>query len=485
MDDIESSSNENMTENHESEHEENADEEKENDGDYETEETEEDTDGDGEDMEDEKTGKKPSYPYKMQKIIIDSLLDDDYMDEDSEDEYEDIGERIKHFVESINWKKDMEEQEIELYKESYEKIVTDLTKVPQISDILKLSMPYEEKLDLFEKLLILYNSQPITFEFTQLKKHLDKTIKKYQTYSLTDEDYNRYQNIRNSLLIYKEEKPIEYRILDAEISDSNKEYIYTRYKYLEEMDNSISSYNKLKQWIDCALGIPYKLKQLSISNNDTTYKINKYLWSVKEKLDKEIYGLDAVKEKILFLLNNIILSNRSTKGLSFGLCGPPGVAKTSIILTLAKAIELPFFQVNTAGMKDSSYLLGHNYTYEGSGPGMIVQALQFMKYKNGILYFDEFDKISNTEHGAEISRALLHITDFEQNNRFHDKYLSEGIDIDLSHLWFIYSLNDEKMVDSTLRDRIPIIHIPGYSKKEKFEIFKNYLLPKAMNNIGI
>lgn len=427
---------------------------------------------------------KTTYPYKMQKIIMDSLLDDAFIEE-SEDNYEDLSEQIQNFIRSINWKKDLTDDEIEKYKELYEKISADVSNVPQISEVLKLSMPYEEKCDLFEKLLILYNSPPVAFEFIQLKKHIEKTIKKYQQYSISEEEYSRYQNIRDSLILDKDQKPIEYKILDADISDSNKEYIYNRYKYLEEMDNSISTYNKLKQWIDCALSVPFKLKQLSINSNDTTYKINKYLWNVKEKLDKEIYGMETVKEKILFLLNNIILSNRATKGLSFGLCGPPGVAKTSIILTLAKAIELPFFQINTGGMKDSAYLLGHNYTYDGSSPGIIVQALQSMKYKNGILYFDEFDKISNTEHGAEISRALLHITDFEQNSKFHDKYLSEGIDIDLSHLWFIYSLNDEKMIDPTLRDRIPIIHIPGYSKKEKYEIFKNYLLPKALNNIGI
>jgi ATP-dependent Lon protease len=223
---------------------------------------------------------------------------------------------------------------------------------------------------------------------------------------------------------------------------------------------------------------------MQVCITDSSHDKMKYLFDVKNLLDREIYGLENVKEKILFSLNNRII-NSDAKGLNFALSGPPGVAKTSIINVLSKSINLPFFQINAAGMKDSSFLLGYNFTYEGSAPGAIMQALASMKCKNGIIYFDEFDKISPTDHGMEISRALLHITDFTQNHKFHDRYISEQIDIDLSSIWFIYSMNDKNCINPTLRDRISIIEIDGYTTDDKRQIMHKYLLPAALVNIKL
>jgi ATP-dependent Lon protease len=136
-------------------------------------------------------------------------------------------------------------------------------------------------------------------------------------------------------------------------SNANKAFLYQKWKYFSTLDASNSEYNKLKQWIDYAMAVPTKMIPMQIAQTDTSYKINKYLWVVKNMLDREIFGLNAVKEKILFLLNNRITNNKS-KGMSFALCGPPGTAKTSIIKCLSKAISLPFFQINIGGAKDSS-----------------------------------------------------------------------------------------------------------------------------------
>lgn len=413
------------------------------------------------------------------KEIVDKLI------KSSEAPEEDLSTQILNYLCDFDWKGKLSESDVKNLEPIYNKICNEIATLPQISEILQLSMPYEEKCDIIEKILILYNAEPNTFEFLNLKRHLNKAIEKYRNFCISDTDYEKYKSIEESLITTEQKyKPLKYKIFDADLSLSNKSYLYQRYKYFSTLENTNSEYSKLHEWMEIAINIPNKMKPMHISANDTSYKINKYLWNVKELLDQEIYGLDMVKEQILFLLNNRI-TNNNAKGLSFALCGPPGTAKTSIIHTLSKAIELPFSQINLGGAKDVSYLCGHSYTYEGAVPGVIAQSLISLKYKNGIIYFDEFDKISNTPQGTEISRMLLHITDFTQNDKFHDRYVSNGIDIDLSNIWFIYSLNDKNLLDKTLSDRIPIITIDGYNKKEKFQITKTYIIPKALVNIGL
>src|SRR5581483_10743217 len=110
---------------------------------------------------------------------------------------------------------------------------------------------------------------------------------------------------------------------------------------------------------------------------------------------------------------------------------------------LAKALDIPFVQISMGGCRDSSFLDGHSYTYEGSQPGILVKSLCRMGSKNGIIYFDEIDKLEETAHGREVMWTLLHIWDPTQNMEFRDKYLDE-LTVDLSHIWFMFSMNDEK-----------------------------------------
>ena len=210
-------------------------------------------------------------------------------------------------------------------------------------------------------------------------------------------------------------------------------------------------------------------------------KINAFLLNIKTKLDIDIYGLSNVKEQILIQINNMII-NSNESNFNLALIGPQGVGKTALANSLAKAINLAFTQINLGGATDSSFLLGHSYTYEGSRPGIIVDSLIKMKSNNGIIFFDEIDKISKTKNGDEISKALLHIIDNTQNFQFKDKYLG-NFNIDLSKIWFIFSLNYENELDKTLKDRMNTIIISGYTKKEKFTIVKNYLLPKYLKEI--
>jgi len=396
-----------------------------------------------------------------------------------------LSEQILKSLQQIDWILNLTEDEVGQYRGIYEKICNVIATVPNIGDVLRLHIPDEEKADIIEKIIILNNTQPNTPEFLQLKRHLNSTIELSRKITLSQEEYDRYRTIEAGLTFDSHvDKPIKYQIFDLDVEKKVKSYIYQRYQYFNTLDASHSEYNKLRQWLDCALRLPDALHPSRITAESSPDEINKYLWDVLQLLNAEVFGLDSVKERIISLLNNRI-TNQRAKNMSFALCGPPGTAKTSIVRALAQAVDLPFYQINLGGAKDSSFFHGHGYTYEGAMPGAIAQALIAMKAKNGIIYFDEFDKISQTPNGADISNALLHITDMSQNDRFHDRYLSNNIDIDLSNIWFIYSLNDRSMVDKTLIDRITIIPVEGYTIDERIQIAEMHLIPKALANICI
>jgi len=152
---------------------------------------------------------------------------------------------------------------------------------------------------------------------------------------------------------------------------------------------------------------------------------------------------------------------------------------TSIARCLAKVLEFPFEQISFGGVHHSDFIKGFDFTYVGSRPGEIARCITRMGYKNGILFFDEYEKVSDNQ---EITSALLHITDFSQNNGFRDNFFNE-LTIDLSTLWFIYSMNDLPK-DKALKDRIYSIEVEGYTEKEKVRIASDYLFPKNLGNIG-
>lgn len=153
---------------------------------------------------------------------------------------------------------------------------------------------------------------------------------------------------------------------------------------------------------------------------------------------------------------------------------------TSIAKCLSEIMEFPFQQISFGGINNSEYLKGFNYTYVGSRPGEVVNCLLRMKYSNGILFLDEYEKVSQN---PDIISTLLHITDFSQNSTFRDNYLCD-LEIDLSRLWFIYSMN-EMPEDSALRDRIFPIYIKGYNHTDKVRIIVDYLFPKHLKNLSI
>jgi ATP-dependent Lon protease len=247
---------------------------------------------------------------------------------------------------------------------------------------------------------------------------------------------------------------------------------------VENVQNESNS-DKYYQWLNIVLTIPLTPMLLKDKFTSIDIMVN----TVMKQLNNNIYGMVTVKEELICTLASMFL-NPNTRGKSLGLCGPPGVGKTAIVRSMSSSLGLPFFQINIGNLSDVSTLDGHSFTYTKSEPGLIVKALREMKCNSGIVFFDEIDKIGESNKGSDIMSSLIHITDFTQNTGYQDNYVGE-IPIDLSNLFFMFSMNDEKNVNKTLLSRIPIINISGYTDKEKEKILVEHLIPDVCKNYNI
>ena len=283
----------------------------------------------------------------------------------------------------------------------------------------------------------------------------------------------------------KSSMPQRFKILRSKLNIATKSQIIKRLDQFYSMDDSDNEYGKLSQWVDSLDKIPFDIysKQKLTYTDNKTNEIIEYLSNVKSIMDKSIYGHIEAKEMILQEIANKI-TNPNASGNCIAIQGPPGNGKTTLVKEgICKAIGRPFAFVALGGMQNSEFLLGHDYTYEGSRPGRIVEILQECKTMDPIIYFDELDKLSDSPKGDEISNLLCHITDQSQNSLFHDKYFS-GIDFDLSKAIFIFSYNDESKINPILLDRMSRIKTDGFSTKDKQKIALEYLLPTIFKTIN-
>jgi ATP-dependent Lon protease len=310
-----------------------------------------------------------------------------------------------------------------------------------------------------------------------INKMFDECKNNYSQYCKYTKQQHKDMNEQLGVLeSYDPNIDLLYKILQLNTSIDNKKTIYARYKEFQNISSSSDDEKgKLKLWLNWSISIPHDdIKMFPFSNTQLT----NFLRKVSNTLDSELYGMKNVKEQILLFVSSKI-QNPHMKRCSLGLIGAPGTGKTAISRLLAKVLDFPFEQISLGGISNPDYLKGHEYTYIGAQPGEISKCLKRMKYKNGILFLDEFDKISDNK---DMCSSLLHITDPIQNSEFRDKFLSE-ITIDLSYLWFIYSMN-ELPTDSALSDRIYTIKVPGYKLEDKVCIIIDYLIPKSLRNIN-
>jgi ATP-dependent Lon protease len=278
----------------------------------------------------------------------------------------------------------------------------------------------------------------------------------------------------NPILNFKDKFVEKINLLEKQNLKSEFEidnYINNMHSNMRSNNNNIHSINNIiKEWDD------YQQD-----------KIN-YLKEVRRNLDKAVYGHKEAKLQLERIFAQWI--NGKSKGAILGLHGPPGTGKTSLAKNgLSKCLKdedglsRPFAFLPIGGSVNGSTLVGHNYTYVGSTWGRIADILMTSQCMNPIIFIDEVDKISTTEHGREIVSILTHLTDLTQNDEFEDKYFA-GVKLDLSKALIVMSFNDVNLLDPILRDRITIIETNPLSLPEKIIIIKNYMLPEILEEVG-
>ena len=313
-------------------------------------------------------------------------------------------------------------------------------------------------------------------EMFQIERKIDMKIRKEM------DDSQKEYLLKEKIKLLKEE------LGESSNKDSDVETLKIKIKKLdcpkkikERLNFELSRYetgssmspeiNVIRDYIEWLLDLPWNV--FTKDNDD--------LKNVKDSLDESHYGLEEVKQRIIEYLAVKKLS-KSNNSPIICLVGPPGVGKTSLAFSIAKAMHRNFVKMSVGGIKDESEILGHRKTYVGASPGRIISSLKKAKSSNPLFLIDEIDKMSNEYYNDPVS-SLLSVLDPEQNKYFSDNYIEE--DFDLSHVLFILTANYIENIPEALKDRLEIINISGYTEFEKFDIATKHLLPKIIKENGL
>ncbi len=341
-----------------------------------------------------------------------------------------------------------------------------LLKEEAVQKILEESVTIE-RLKLFHKLLL------NEIEIAKIEKKISSSVRKSIDKS-QKEFYLREQlkAIHTELGDDEDEKAkLKESIIEKHLEKDIEEKVLKEVARLDKVNPSSPDYSIILNYLDWIKDLPFGKYTV-----DT-----ECLTEAKKILDADHFGLEKVKERIVEYLAVLQLT-KSLKGPILCFVGPPGVGKTSIAKSIARALGRKFVRMSLGGVKDEAEIRGHRRTYVGAMPGRIIYGLKSAGSANPVFLLDEIDKLSNDIHGDPAS-ALLEVLDPEQNATFRDRYLE--VPFDLSKVMFITTANSLETIPHALLDRMEVIEINGYTEEEKVEIAKRYLTPKQITANGL
>ena len=330
-------------------------------------------------------------------------------------------------------------------------------------------METETLADRFEKIYVLMEKEISTLKLEKkirgrVKNQMEKTQREYYLNEQLKAIQNELGDGDDSAGDITE---LEKRIKETKLPKEAREKANSELKKLKQMNMMSAESTVVRNYLDWIVSLPW--------NKKADIKID--LAKAQEILDEDHYGLEKVKDRIVEYL---AVQKRAGKlrGPILCLVGPPGVGKTSLGKSIARATGRQFVRMSLGGVRDEAEIRGHRRTYIGSMPGRIIQSMKKVKYANPLFLLDEVDKIG-TDFRGDPAAALLEVLDPEQNSAFTDHYLE--VEYDLSHVMFITTANTLD-IPPALLDRMEIIRLPGYTEDEKMEIAKRHLIPKVMES---
>lgn len=301
----------------------------------------------------------------------------------------------------------------------------------------------------------------------RVKKQMEKSQREYylnEQMKAIQKELGDLDDVPNEM------EDLQNKIDEAGMPQEAKEKAEAELGKLKMMSPMSAEASVVRGYLDWMISIPWKKKS----------KLKNSIDNAQDVLDKDHYGLEEVKDRILEFLA-VQKRVKKTNGNILCLVGPPGVGKTSLAASIARATNRKYIRMALGGVRDEAEIRGHRRTYIGSMPGKLMQKLAKVGTKNPLFLFDEIDKMG-MDHRGDPASALLEVLDPEQNNAFNDHYLE--VDYDLSEVMFICTANSMN-IPAPLLDRMEIIRIPGYTEEEKVNICERYLLPKQMKKNGV
>ena len=356
-------------------------------------------------------------------------------------------EKITDFVASILNIDRVEQQRILETFDVKNRVERVLTLLHKEKELMKLQKKIQENIN--EKVTKQQREFFLKEQLKEIKKELGLEV------DAKNKDFNRFKE----------------KLDDLDLQGEVKDKAYEELEKLGLMDSHSPEYPVTRNYLESICSLPWN--QISEDKIDIP--------SARRILDQDHYDLDEVKERILEFLS-VRKLNPGSKGSILCLVGPPGVGKTSVGKSIARAMGRKFFRFSLGGMRDEAEIKGHRRTYIGAMPGKIIQALRIVKTRNPVIMLDEIDKLGVSFQG-DPSSALLEVLDPEQNVDFRDHYLD--LPFDLSQVLFITTANTLDTIPSPLLDRMEVIRLSGYIEEEKIEIGKRYIIPRSLERNGL